>query len=450
MILLPVIIDYYTAEKNGDIVAKKLAFVYAHGGPVFQTGTHDGLNERGRNLVVSIRSAAESGADKIFISESICQGNPSQVELLIKSGKFYGLENIIDFVACHVGKEVRFPKNYLFNRGAQRAKGFFALVFPDSDVLFPAGFPQRSINILRKCDFAQPEYIMYQDPKGNDQSYLETTMKRAVVAHEAYSTNLSYLEGMPGMVNIVNRDRLLEIGGFSQAISGVNFEDIEYQIRLKILGMKMDFIHDEWCRHLHHSRSSITRQAENLSNMFFENANFMNWWVDYYIQIRGNDYNTGNFQIYMQRIKESLNSNKNNNDIYSNKTGSITHDFNPETRYRGFVFGAAEPYVESGTKEEKIAAVINAANFWHLSYEEIIRINPGKFHDISPEDVKRAEGGKPHTVLKPTHEGNEDELDSVFDNILNEDEDTDEAFNDALASGEDDLDSEFERILNEA
>src|SRR6185436_8373704 len=101
--------------------------------------------------------------------------------------------------------------------------------------LFSPGFPTRAVENLRRHNFVQPEYILYQNPDGSDSGYMETTAKRAYVADEMYRNNLSYLEGMPGMVNIVNRQKFLDIGGFSQAMSGVNFEDIEYHIRLKIL-----------------------------------------------------------------------------------------------------------------------------------------------------------------------------------------------------------------------
>ena len=368
-------------------MVKKIAFLYAHGGPAFDTSSSDGLNERGRNLVLSIRSAISRGADKVFVGEAVYSGKESQVQQLLGRGLFSGVERFIDLEIYLIAPNVKFPKNYLMNRGAQRAVGFFGLVFSDSDVLFTEGFPKRIATELDQYDFLQPEYIMYLDPQGHDQGYLESTMKRAHVVEDIFRSNISYLEGMPGMVNIAKREKFLEIGGFSQAISGVNYEDIEYQIRLKLLQQKSSFMHDEWVRHLHHSRSAVTRNAENLPGMFFENSNFLNWWVDHYIQIRGTSYNHEHFQAYMRIIIESLHSNMMLGGPYRLETGTLFPDFNPTIRYTGHAFGAAEPYVESGTREEKIAAVVNAAQFWHLPYEEIIRVNPSKFLSLTANDI---------------------------------------------------------------
>ena len=379
------------------IMSEKMAFVYAHGGPVLDDRQPDGLNERGRNIAKSIRSAVVCGADKVFVSESLAEGNSSQFEILFKKGLFSGIEQVIDFQHYPIAKNVKFPKNYLMNRSAQRANGFFGMVFSDSDVIFQKDFPARAAAQLRSYEFVQPEYVMYTDPQGNDEYHIETSMKRAVMVEDLHRSNLSYLEGMPGMVNVARRDTFLQIGGFSQAMSGVNFEDIEYQIRIRLLGKSTSFMQDEWCRHLYHSRSSIARQSENLPNMYFDNANFMNWFVDNYIQINGSAYNTENFRNYMKIILASFSSN--GRETYTNETGTITHMFDPNRRYAGWTFGSAEPYVEYGTAEEQIIAVINAASFWRISYQEVMKINPPwKLPGITINDVLAYVNNKRSTV----------------------------------------------------
>ncbi len=422
-------------------IVEKMAFAYAHGGPVLDSASHDGLNERGRNLVRSVKSAVASGADKIFIGESVYPGYQSQIELLIQRGFFSGIEHVIDFHAYPISQNVKFPKNYLMNRCAQRAHGYFGIIFSDSDVLFSPGFPQRAAQNLQHCDFLQPEYIMYTNPDGSDQGYLESTMKRAHVVEDVFKNNISYLEGMPGMVNVAKRDSFLEIGGFSQAVSGVNYEDIEYQIRLKLLNKKTSFMHDEWVRHLYHSRSAITRQAENLPNMFYENSNFMNWWVDHYIQIRGTAYNRQNFEVYLRRIIDSFEANYRLTGPYTNETGTIIHEFVHSARYQGYSFGAAEPYVESGTTDEKITAIMNASRFWGLSYEEIIRLNAYKFQNITPEIVRQKEH-----MTDETQENME--IERFFDELLNDDRNIETVFEQLLDEESDDVvEAFFDELL---
>src|SRR3989344_1525748 len=106
-------------------MVKKIAFLYAHGGPAFDTSSSDGLNERGRNLVLSIRSAISRGADKVFVGEAVYSGKESQVQQLLGRGLFSGVERFIDLEIYLIAPNVKFPKNYLMNRGAQRAVGFF-------------------------------------------------------------------------------------------------------------------------------------------------------------------------------------------------------------------------------------------------------------------------------------------------------------------------------------
>lgn len=396
-------------------MSEKMAFAYSHGGPVFNPSSRDSFNDRGRNIVRSMHSAASSGCDKIFVSEAVSPGGQSQMKILMAHGHFKGIEHLLDIQEYSISQNVKFPKNYLMNRCAQRAHGFFGLIFTDSDVLFDPGFPKRAADDLKKSDFIQPEYIFYLNASGSGDGYLETTMKRASIEFENYKNNLSYISGMPGMVNIAQRNAFLEIGGFSQAISGVNFEDIEYQIRLKILNRKTSFMHDEWCKHLFHSRSAISRQTENLPGMFFDNGNFLNWWVDHFLQIKGIEYDKKHFETYMEIIRQSLLANESTG-TYINETGSITSrlGFNPIERYRGFCFGAAEPYVEYGTKEEKIAAVMNASQFWKIPYEWVIRVNPGKFHDITVKDVENAERER-NILIKIGEKGKQDRLIQIDD-----------------------------------
>lgn len=407
----------------------KIAFVYAHGGPVFDSAKGDRLNERGANLVKSIMSALDSGGEKVFISESVYPEKKSEVEDLIRKGFFGGFARRLDVGVYPIDKNVKFPKNYLMNRGAQRADGFSGLIFSDSDVLFSDKFAERVSHGLNSHEFLQPEKIMYLNPDGSDNVHavVESTMKRIKLITGYLKDTLWYLEGMPGMVNIANRNKFLEIGGFSQAISGVNFEDIEYILRLRILDEKFGHLSNEICRHLYHSRSLVTRKSEKLIGMYFENANFMNWFIDEYLKIQGTEYDKDEFDSYMRIIKMSLNANNKLRGSYKNETGTITTEFDKSKVYHGIYFGTEEPYVEWGTKEEKILAIKNAADFWRISCEEVMQRNPEwKYSGITINDVKKfkSEEGLPK-IQEDTkmYKAKSVEIDEKIIQILDEYED---------------------------
>ncbi|MFH1630748.1 MAG: AAA family ATPase [Candidatus Aenigmatarchaeota archaeon] len=339
---------------------EKMAFAYSHGGPVFDKNTKDGLNERGRNIIKSIISAISVEPGRIFVSESVCPGDKSQIKILIERGFFHGLEKMIDFEEYPVAKNVKFPKNYLFNRGAQRADGYFGLIFSDSDVVYNPGFVGRVLHTLHSVNFCQPEKLVYLNSDGSDpqKSYF-------------------FKERMPGMVNAVNRDKFLEIGGFSQAISGVNWEDVEFQTRLQLLREKKIHMSGEIIYHLFHARNQAKRLAENLPTMYLENLNFHIWLFFHFLKYHSGTYDKKNFDRYMKVIKESLEKNKTMVGPYTNETGTIAKilGFDPSKRYKGYIFGDMEPYSELESKEVQVAALKTAAKFWGIPEEEVLRIN---------------------------------------------------------------------------
>ncbi len=383
----------------------RIAFIYAHGGPVLQKGTPDGLNERGRNLVKSVHFAVAAGADRVFISESVKHGEPSHVQELVARGFFSDILPLVDIAPYTIAAHVKFPKNYLMNRGAQRAEGFFGLVFSDSDAKYNPGFTDRVRKLLRRYDFGQPEKVVYTVPDGGDgAASMEMTAK---IYHDNPSKSLYYPPGMPGFVNIAKRTAFLGVGGFSQAISGVNFEDMEYHIRLKILKHDLGLIKGEIVRHIFHERSRIARQAENLPTMWFENTNFMNWLVDHYLQILETKYNAEHFERYLHIVRQALHDNPHAG-TYSHETGDMVRSlgFNPDERYTGYLFGWTEPYSEDfsgASTEEQIAAIHNASHFWRVSPEQILQLNnpQWKYPSIHPDQLKARPAPQPPTQPFP-------------------------------------------------
>lgn len=408
-----------------------MAFVYSHGGAVFDTSNPEGLSIRGRNIMHSVKSAAASGAESIFVSEAVYPGNVGQIRMLVDAGRFDGIEDRLDVAEYPVAQGVSFPKNYLFNRGAQRAAGFFAITFSDSDVLYKPDFPSRALNTMKRVEFAQPDTVIYLDPTCSREQYrADFTMKGAVL-DASYEQAILYLPGMmPGMVNIVRRDSFLDIGGFSQAISGVNWEDMEYQYRLKMLRKHVGYIPAEIVMHMFHPRGVEFAKKEGTGSMYLKNLNFMCWLVSY-LGIHGNMFNAQHFSHYMKLINESLKSNNSLVGPYTNMTGSITPDFDPNKRYRSYVWGQAEPYTDwVQPKEVQCEAILAAAEFWRTSPEEILMLSKSyqRAFTVSLEDVleyqKRRHGQHP-----------EDDLDALFKAILSRDD-------------EEDLDDEFESIMN--
>ena len=187
-----------------------------------------------------------------------------------------------------------------------------------------------------------------------------------------------------------------------------------------------------------HPRDVKFAKKEGTGSMYLVNLNFMCWWVSH-LRIAGNSFDHRKFEEYMKIIKASLDANSSVG-AYVNLTGSIIPQFNPDMRYRNYMFGQPEPYTDwNQPKEMQCEAILWAAEFWRVSPEEILRLSKSynRAFTVSLGDVLE------HQKKRSGH--SEGELDDLFNQVLSEDE-ADRIFEEAL-EGDDNLDKEFERAI---